>query len=232
MFKIIAARLSKDAIGELETLPLSFVDGEKQNRLKQYIRPVDARRSLLGELLIRMEIIKLFGMENHEIKFGHNEYEKPFIPGIANYHFNVSHSGEWVVCAINNTQVGVDIEKVTPIDMEIASRFFAKEEYHRLLAQDTENQLAFFYDLWTAKESYIKAIGKGLSIPLHSFCIQLDSQEITIETEEKDDWYLKAYDIDPDYKLTVCAKTKAFPGGIEIKKEEEVYQEMVSLGRK
>ncbi len=91
--------------------------------------------------------------------------------------------------------VGVDIEKIRPIDFAIAERFFTASEYRLLMDTAEQERLQLFYTLWTLKESYIKFVGKGLSIPLDSFAIELltpDQARLTAPDPEEDSsgsWY-------------------------------------------
>ncbi|HFJ9466115.1 MULTISPECIES: 4'-phosphopantetheinyl transferase family protein [Bacillus cereus group] len=85
------------------------------------------------------------------------------------------------------------------------SIFFTKQEYEYLFQiKDHKEKLNYFYQIWTIKESYVKAIGKGLSVPLNSFKIGEDS-------EQGANWFIKQYMIDELYCLSVCAKTSEFP---------------------
>ena len=65
--------------------------------------------------------------------------------------------------------IGVDIEKIQLIDLKVAQRFFSEKEYEDLIAKTSSERIAYFYDLWTLKESLTKTLGIGLTIPLNSF---------------------------------------------------------------
>jgi phosphopantetheinyl transferase len=88
-------------------------------------------------------------------------------------HFNISHSGGHVVCAVCDEPVGIDVEVVKPIDMNIANRFFSEDERERIFSgpEDERGRLGLFYDVWTRKESFIKMTGEGLSRPLKAFSV-------------------------------------------------------------
>ncbi|HKG53037.1 MAG TPA: 4'-phosphopantetheinyl transferase superfamily protein, partial [Anaerolineales bacterium] len=107
--------------------------------------------------------------------FYYNQYGKPFLaPEFSSYllNFNLSHSGSMALYAITrNMEIGVDIECIQS-DFEyeeIAQRFFSVNEVAVLRTIPTEKKLEAFYNCWTRKEAYIKALGKGLSLPLDSF---------------------------------------------------------------
>ncbi|MFJ7919612.1 4'-phosphopantetheinyl transferase family protein [Lysinibacillus fusiformis] len=157
---------------------LRYVSPEKSEKIIRYYSNEDASRSLLGDLLIRFFISKKLSVRNEEIAFQLNPYGKPFLikPTTAIY-FNLSHSDNWIVCAIDSNPIGVDVEKIKLIDLDVAKRFFTSEEYKTLYNQPKEFQLTYFYKLWTLKESYIKYIGEGMSIALDSFSVVINHAE-------------------------------------------------------
>ena len=101
--------------------------------------------------------------------FTENPWGKPELAGNPDLHFNLSHSGTWAVCAVSGMPVGVDVE-TKPCSMELAKRYFLPQE-----AEQTE-----LTRLWTAKEAFCKAIGRGLTVKLDSFevCLHEDGAEL------------------------------------------------------
>ncbi|MGE2643814.1 4'-phosphopantetheinyl transferase family protein, partial [Escherichia coli] len=120
---------------------------------------------LIADLLVRSLIIRKYSISNEEIEFKNNLYGKPYLHNFSNFEFNVSHSGDWVVCAVDKFSIGIDVELIKPIEFEIAKSFFAEAEYNDLLSIEPLRKLDYFYDLWTIKESYVKVLGEGLTIP-------------------------------------------------------------------
>lgn len=98
------------------------------------------------------------GVENPEIGF--YEYGKPYFIQPAGWHFSLSHSEEYAACALAREPVGVDIQKIRPVDTGVARRCFSEEEQQRLrLARAPEEELI---RIWTLKEAVVKASGLGL----------------------------------------------------------------------
>jgi 4'-phosphopantetheinyl transferase len=207
---------------------LANVSNEKQERIKQLRKPEDAKRALLADILVRSAIASELKISNKAIEFEANKHGKPYLVGNYCLHFNISHSGDWIVCAVDSKPVGIDIEKIMPVDLEIAAQFFSEEEYKTLMAQGSEDRQNFFFDLWTLKESYIKALGEGLSISLKSFTISFPGNDkIKVKLgNELTNWSLKQYHLEPEYKMSVCAAHKNFPDNVIIKKLKEVYSEL------
>lgn len=219
MVEIFALRFSERLEAARFDRLLQFVDSEKQERIRRFLRWQDAHRGLYAELLIRNIIVNKLGMRNEDIAFTFNDYGKPSLRNGGDFHFNLSHSGEWIACAVDRFPVGIDVEKIAPIDMDIAKNFFFHREYDDLMSRADTEKLSYFFTLWTLKESYIKAEGKGLSIPLDSFCIcALDREriEVMVKGEPSTDRSFKMYDIDEDYHLAVCACHSDFPRSVFI----------------
>lgn len=92
------------------------------------------------------------------------EYGEQGKPQIVNFpkKFNLSHSGDYVVCGVSDGEVGVDIQKWVPFKERTAERFFAKEEWKLLQETDVEKRTELFYRLWSRKEAYGKYTGQGI----------------------------------------------------------------------
>nr|WP_180229831.1 4'-phosphopantetheinyl transferase superfamily protein [Bacillus cereus] len=186
--------------------------------MKRLLNSCDVNRTLIGDLLIRSLICQKYKINNEEIRFKYNEYGKPFVENFSDFHFNLSHSGEWVVCTTANFNVGIDIEKVSEIEaLKLAKEFFSADEFYDISNMNSDEQINYFYDLWTLKESYIKTIGKGLYTQLNSFSIKKESRALILYKNIPKNFYFKQYNIDPNYKLSACATRDEFPQEVIIK---------------
>jgi 4'-phosphopantetheinyl transferase len=149
------------------------VSQDKQERIKKFRFFQDARNCLLADMLVRMEILRATEFNNRQLEFSVNAYGKPFLINDPHIHYNISHTGNYIACAVANEPVGIDVELIKPADLKIAERFFTPDETKYIKAGD---QSIRFYEVWTKKESFVKWEGKGLSNPLPSFSI-FDSGE-------------------------------------------------------
>lgn len=184
---------------------MSYVSKERNRKILQFLKWEDAQRSLIAELMVRSIAWYKLGVDNDRIYFEKNEYGKPYLRNYHNFHFNISHSGEWVVCAVSIFPVGIDIERIKSIDLQIAERYFSKEEYSYLMEIEDEKKEERFFELWTLKESYIKAIGMGLSLPFNSFTIlAYENDTYYLKSSSISNFKFKQYFIDKNYKLNVC----------------------------
>lgn len=147
---------------------LRLVSSEKRERIEHFHFKRDAQNCLLGDVLARIKLCNATGLTNRQLEFNANEYGKPFLLNLPRVHYNVSHAGHYVACAIAEESVGIDIEIIKLPDLKIAERFFSWDEFEYIICKQ---QAQRFYEVWTMKESYIKREGRGLSIPLPSFSV-------------------------------------------------------------
>lgn len=210
--------------GEIDSRVFAYLmkqlDENKQAAIKRYLRREDSQRALVSEALARLVIMDSLKISNSEIRFGKNEFGKPFLLEHPGFHFNVSHSGEWVVCAVDDEDIGIDVEEICCIDIKIADRFFSRQEVADINSRQEAERLPYFYDIWTLKESYIKAWGKGLSVPLDSFSLSRGGNgEILLTTcNSFNKCFFRQYDIDSGYKMSVCALKNQFPDNVKQKR--------------
>ena len=102
-----------------------------------------------------------------------------------NASFNLSHSGTYVMCAActdgGRVRVGCDIEQKGSMKMNFVRRHFCREEYDTIEAAETEDeQTDLFFRYWVLKESFMKATGKGMALPVNSFCIRMGRPPVLI----------------------------------------------------
>ncbi|MGN6712626.1 4'-phosphopantetheinyl transferase family protein [Anaerocolumna jejuensis] len=187
----------------------SFVSKERQEKAMKYKLFVDQARCIIGEVMIRYILMKKYQLNRKKAIFGITEYGKPYLKNREDVYFNISHSGSWVVCAIGEQPVGVDIEKISKVDLDIAKRFFTTHEYNRIVLCSTEDKQSEFFKLWTLKESYIKMIGKGLSIPLNSFELQSGKNREYLFTcgKRDDDFQFLCKRIDDMHYYALCSNS-------------------------
>jgi 4'-phosphopantetheinyl transferase len=193
----------------------SNVSDQRRNRVETLYNSEKAKQQLASESLIRMVVRKERGMK--EIGFGTCPHGKPFIVGLPNFYYNLSHSGEWVVCATDRAPIGIDIEMVRPVNIDLARLYFSTAEYRSLIGKTEPEKNRLFFDLWTLKESYIKAKGGGLTIPLDSFTIYSEQGRIRVLSQDgPEEVFFKRYELGLSYRVSVCACNDDFSVGIAL----------------
>ena len=134
---------------------------------------------------------------------------KPFFPDHPELHFNISHSGTFIVCALSNTPVGVDIQVHRPSCTAFLDRLCSDEERAWLLAR--QDSPAAFARLWTMKESRCKWSGQGLTRPISNIVVPLplgDERHLSLDTLT---FSLRS---GPDWQLCLCS-AKAWDGEVQ-----------------
>lgn len=181
------------------------VSEERQKKTDRYRLLADRRLSLGAELLL-IQGLEWAGLPRTEINFHYNSHGKPYLAGENKIFFNLSHSGELVVCAVSSREIGCDVERMADRSFDIAKRFFCPEEYDRIVSQPTEKaRQDMFYRLWTLKESLLKATGQGLCLPMNSFSIALETDLSAIrQTVKHQTYYLQELSLAENYKCSVC----------------------------
>lgn len=212
MLEIFAVKIPTQLDELLLSALTSFVDPLKQDRIRHFVHDADKYRTLFADLLVRSLLLRKTGLKNQEISFGENEFGKPYLLGGENFHFNISHSRDWVVVAVDSMPVGIDIEAIHPIEESVAEHVFSPIENEELMSQ--ADFQSHFFSLWSLKESFIKMVGTGTRFPLHVFSVRWSTlNEIYIEIAGKpmEGVYLCEYDIDSNYKMGLCANHNHFP---------------------
>lgn len=154
----------------------SLMSVNKQKRVDRFRFVNDKKRTVAGEMLARKTIAEWCNVSEEAILFDKSESGKPFAVGL-DVEFNISHSEDIVVCAVDDKPVGIDVEKIRPIDLNIAKHICTDEELAYIWSYKARKEnyhqtcdngvLARFFEIWTSKEAYGKFVGTGVArIPI------------------------------------------------------------------
>lgn len=143
---------------------------DEQERTNRFRFERDRNRFICGRGIVRHILSQYIAQAPENIQFTYSDRGKPSIataclpPELAAFSFNLSHSSQWLLCAIApDLQVGIDLEAFREIEaIKLAERFFVPSEQQWLKSQPAEQLEAAFYELWVCKEAYLKAVGTGL----------------------------------------------------------------------
>lgn len=155
---------------------------EENERADRFYFESDKLRFIAARATMRSILAMYLSVTPKEIVFSYGPNGKPELSPLSEkpaLRFNLSHSRDRALFALTSScRVGADIEFMDRglATDEIARRFFAPREVAALRAVCAEDRLAAFFSFWTRKEAYVKGIGKGLSLPLHTF-------EVSVEPE-------------------------------------------------
>ena len=153
----------------------------RREKINKCTLPQKALENLAAAAVID-EAVKQFDLREKQINYGFGKVGKPYIKNCDDIHFNISHSGDYAVCAISDCEVGIDIQKIEKPNLQVAKRFFAKNEYEYIANQpDEKSKSDAFYRIWTLKESFVKAIGVGTNLSFDSFGFDITGEKIRLK---------------------------------------------------
>lgn len=162
-------------------------------RCQAYRYDRSRREYLATHALARTALSHGCGTKPDELRFHIGAHGKPSLHPQCGLHFNLSNSLGLVVCLVGEGGVlGVDVEPRTRAESirEVAARMFSPVELAQLNSLPIDRQHQRCLELWTLKESYIKARGMGFKLPLREFSFvfdQLDNIRLQLETSLHDD---------------------------------------------
>ncbi len=139
---------------------LPFAPPEKQAIILRQRVKQNADNMLVGAALARHMVWKMFQIPIFQQSIVYGPYGKPYIRDWPNVHFNISHTGKYVVCTVADRPVGIDVQVITEYRPDVAARVCSGEELARIETGD--NPAAEFTRLWTQKEAYGKWSGDGI----------------------------------------------------------------------
>jgi 4'-phosphopantetheinyl transferase len=199
---------------------LSLLDDGERTRLAGFRREEDRSRFVVSHVFARVALSSWLDEEPASLRFAAGLYGKPQLAGGRGARFNLSHSGDRVAFAMaRDREVGVDVEKVSRVDvLDLARCFFSPREYQQLATTPTDEQAVAFYRCWSRKESFIKALGVGLSYQLSTFTVETghSSGQLLIDSEEFGPhptcWTILALDTGAEYAGSVTVESGS--GGV------------------
>jgi 4'-phosphopantetheinyl transferase len=208
----------EDTDAELLASHQALLTPDELERRNSFRFERDRRLFLATRALVRTVLSHYAAVAPADWRFATNDHGKPLISAPAvkpTIHFNLANTLGLVVCVVcvAHELVGVDAERINrKVEASsLANRFFSPSEASRLQALPAAEQPELFFSYWTLKESYIKARGLGLSLPLARFSFRLDD-EISIKFDEGFDddasaWRFALLDSPPHHRIAVSVKT-------------------------
>jgi 4'-phosphopantetheinyl transferase len=203
---------------ELLSRYMALLSEDEREQQSRFHFERDRHIYLVAHALVRCTLSRYAELKPHEWIFQRNKYGRPNVAlEVCDLPlcFNLSHTEGLVACAVAlDREIGVDVEFLERRGekISIANQFFSPSEAKALHATPSTKQSERFFSYWTLKESYIKARGMGLSLPLHQFSFDLQgSQPIRISFEPgfQDDphtWQFELYRPSQRHVMAFCAR--------------------------
>lgn len=195
---------------------LSAIEKKRYNAFED---PQQANQFLLGRVMLRIHLSQhVPSVLPHEWVFFADEHGKPRVgspESQSHWQFNLSHSENRVVLAISEgLELGVDVEYVArPVfSMAMAKHYFSQSEYRFLNHLDAESRAQHIAQFWALKESYLKACGLGLRIPMSKVIYTFDQStemsltlpcDSSIQGSSQVQWATQLYSLDNDYVVAL-----------------------------
>lgn len=161
-------------------LDLALLDDEERARAERYHFDRDRVRFVHRHGFTRRVLTRYLDMDPTALRFRISAYGRPALDPASSLTFNISQAGDLTVVAVAwEREVGVDAEQLRPVDgiLDLAGDVLAPTELAELRALSPAHRTKRFLTLWTRKESVVKAIGQGLSMPLPAFTVLYDEGE-------------------------------------------------------
>lgn len=162
----------------------------------------DKNEFIISRGFLRKVLSEYSAINPEDLKFIYSTNGKPYLEGKLSelLKFNLSHSGGFAIIAVNfRNEIGIDIELINDLDdrLSLAKNLFTASE-QKYLTEKPDLDLDRFFEIWTRKESVIKALGNGLSVPLNKIdvtnggVVHLDSTLLNMTSGQNE---LKLYDL-------------------------------------
>jgi 4'-phosphopantetheinyl transferase len=192
---------------------VALLSDDELARYQRFHFEQDRCEFALAHALLRTTLSAFDAIAPHDWRFESDVNGKPAVaPGVTSvpFSFNLSHSHGLVACAIAvHADVGVDVESVTRTTdwRSIVPRYFSAAEVAQIERLPAGEQAARFFELWTLKEAFAKALGVGLSQSLDATCFDLAGESIACSLPDgvrADTWQFALYRPTADHRLAVA----------------------------
>ncbi len=214
--EVVVTRLDLEP-DAFEFLAASLHDDELA-RARRFHLERDRRRYIVARARLRQMLGQRLGIQAQCVELAYGTHGKPVLAGgsaTMDWRFNVSHSRDIAVFAFcRGREIGIDVEAVHRVYCadSIAERFFSRNEVQSYTALDPRDKETGFFNCWTRKEAFVKAVGEGLQYPLDSFDVSLAPHEpaaiLRIGDAEGSDggWCLRSFSPSPGYVAAVVVE--------------------------
>jgi 4'-phosphopantetheinyl transferase len=198
----------------MEHLLMPLLDAGERARAQGFVFDRDFRRFVVAHATTRLVLSKYVDVCPAALVFRRTNDGKPSLgEALIDLRFNLSHSGERGLLAVSLAQeVGIDIEEQRPVEaLELVQRFFSRAEQRAFMSLTPDEQLPAFFRCWTRKESFIKALGKGLSFPLDAFDVSLEESGSPLLSAQRAGsdargWQIFSIEVEPGYTAALTTR--------------------------
>ncbi len=178
---------------DLKSCSEYVLNEDEQNRARRFRFRKQHDMFVIGRYITRILLAYYNGCTPENVKIIPDSFGKPKCD--SDLFFNISHSGDQLLLGFSKSEIGVDIEWNNPaVDIErVGKRHFSEIEFQKIMSCTEPERIEAFFEIWTKKESLIKGIGKGLSIPLQEFDVTNCNGKVLWEVPNRQNygnWYV------------------------------------------
>ena len=186
----------------------------RKERADRYLRQEDRIRCIAAGALLRLATRNVLGKIDCE--FEYSPFGKPKLKNAPDFHFNLSHSGHWVVLAFASNPVGIDVERIQwdSGKEKLARHYFTTDEQEFIFGQGEPETAERFFEIWTSKESYLKYLGTGLRKALNSFSVLQIPEPNRFTFQPEDGYSLSLWTEDEAFEVKQLTVAQLLDGPI------------------
>lgn len=181
---------------------LTLVSEKRKEKVLRYQNSVPARLSLAAGILLRIAM-EQYGVMDKMNEIMHEEFGKPYLKG-TDFSFNLSHSGNYAICAYSDHRIGADIQFLNKNLPKYTDRILSESEKTYIMQLNEAERVYVFYELWARKESLIKWDGRGLRLPLQELSFVENNSIVDTLVFDGKKLNFKKIDIQEQYFCVVC----------------------------
>ena len=161
-----------------------------------------------AELLLNRSLKQCTDVQT-PVRYHRNEHGKPYLTETPEIYVNWSHSGDYVICAVADREVGIDLQKMDREPKEnLIRKVLTKEEQEFYGSVSESERKRLFYQYWSVKESFLKAIGTGFYTSLKTFQVDMEKEQPRISHHiNRKNYSCRLLTFrEPDYVAAVCVE--------------------------
>lgn len=185
----------------------TLLSPEERLRANRFRLSHHKQRFIAAHGLLRRILCLYLNIPPQKINFAYTEHRKPYVftQPSSRIQFNLAHSRDLAVYAVTlDHPIGIDIEKIKEVyPSDLSERYFHIDEKTYLNNLPPDERRAAFYQIWARKEAVVKAIGRGLTLPLSSFSVRSASSADVISLQNTD-WSLRSLALFPGFASAIA----------------------------
>ncbi len=206
--------MNKLLILNIDQFPEDDILGRYRQFFSDYKKPLldtlpnpSSSLRLIADLFLRYELYIEWELDPARSEIQTDVLGKPFVPGLEQHSFNLSHTTDKIALLLSDKPCGVDIESSERVlaEEKLVRRYFHEQEAGTYFNLPPERRRSYFFRIWTLKEAYLKAEGSGIRRQLKSIGFRLSSTDnsVILDTDSQSPWIFRIYD-DLRYSL-ICS---------------------------